>query len=98
MRKSDVMCPACHAGFQRIELTSVKGPSGNFHCPVCNRAIETLDGSKLIAYRLTVAPITEACGIAWNQSGALGAFHRREPRCMKYPSAIINLSAFTRRP
>ena len=54
MRKSDVMCPACHG----IELTSVKGPSGNFRCPVCSHAIETLDGSKLVAYRLTVAPVT----------------------------------------
>jgi hypothetical protein len=59
MSKSDVMCPACHAGFQRIELTSVKGPSGNFRCPVCSHAIETLDGSKLVAYRLTVAPVME---------------------------------------
>ena len=60
MKKSDVMCPTCHAGFQRIELTSVKGPSGTFRCPICGRPIETLDGSKVVAYRLTVAPLTEA--------------------------------------
>jgi len=59
MRKSDGMCPACHAGFQRIELTSFKGSSGNLRCPVCSHVIETLDGSKLVAYRLTVAPVTQ---------------------------------------
>jgi predicted Zn finger-like uncharacterized protein len=59
MRKSDVTCPACHAGFQRIELASVKGTSANLRCPVCSNVIETLDGSKLVAYRLTVAPVTQ---------------------------------------
>jgi len=57
MRKSDVICPACHAGFQRIELTSAKGRSGNFCCPVCSHLIESLDDSTLVAYRLTVNPI-----------------------------------------
>lgn len=60
MRKSDVMCPTCHAGFQRIELTFVKGRCGNFRCLVCSHAIETLDGSRLVAYRLTQAFATRA--------------------------------------
>ena len=57
MRKTDVSCPACHAGFQRIELTSAKGRSGNFCCPVCSHLIESLGGLKPVAYRLTVNPV-----------------------------------------
>ena len=56
MKKTDVQCPDCAAGYRRIELISARGNAGVFRCQVCNRALETLDGSTEIAYRLTVVP------------------------------------------
>jgi predicted Zn finger-like uncharacterized protein len=56
MRKDDVICPECHAGFRRIELASRRGHAGEFRCPLCQRVLEVSDGSTDIAYRLTVAP------------------------------------------
>ena len=56
MRKGDVICPECNAGFRRIELDSRRGHAGEFHCPLCNRVLEVFDGTTEIAYRLTVAP------------------------------------------
>ena len=56
MRKSDVICPECGAGFRRIELGSRRGTEGEFRCPLCDHLLEALDGSKEVAYRLTVAP------------------------------------------
>lgn len=56
MKKRDVTCPDCHAGFRRIELTSRRGTEGEFKCPLCHRLLEVSDGSTDIAYRLTVAP------------------------------------------
>jgi transposase-like protein len=56
MRKGDVICPECGAGFHRIELGSRRGTTGEFRCPLCNRLLEVFDGSTEVAYRLTVAP------------------------------------------
>jgi hypothetical protein len=56
MRKADVICPACKAGFRRIELVSQNGIEGCVRCPLCDALLEVLDGSTEVAYRLTVAP------------------------------------------
>ncbi len=58
MKKSDVTCPACNAGYRRIELTSRRGERGEFRCLLCNHVIELLDGSTEVAIRLTVPPET----------------------------------------
>jgi len=57
MEKTDAICPNCHAGFQRIELSSRHGTKGEYRCPVCDHVIEVIDGSREIAYRLTVRPV-----------------------------------------
>jgi transposase-like protein len=56
MRRGDVICPQCKAGFRRIELASRKGVAGEYRCPLCQYLLEVFDGSTDIAYRLTVAP------------------------------------------
>jgi transposase-like protein len=56
MKKSDVTCPNCHAGYRRIELTSRSGTKGEFRCLLCDQVLETFDGSSDIAIRLTVQP------------------------------------------
>jgi transposase-like protein len=56
MRKSDVICPNCNAGYRRIELMSKAGPKGEFRCLLCNRLLEVFDGKTEIALRLTVQP------------------------------------------
>jgi uncharacterized Zn-finger protein len=56
MRKDDVMCPACKAGFRRIEVVSRRGSAGEVRCPLCDGLLEVVDGSTEVAYRLTVAP------------------------------------------
>jgi hypothetical protein len=56
MRKSDVICPGCHAGYRRIELISRPGESGEFRCLSCNHLLEVFDGSREVALRLTVQP------------------------------------------
>jgi hypothetical protein len=56
MRKSDLTCPDCNAGYRRVELTSKKGLRGEFHCLACDHVLETLDGCTEIAIRLTVQP------------------------------------------
>ena len=58
MRKSDVTCPKCHAGYRRIELISRPGESGEFRCLTCNHLLEVFDGSHEVAVRLTVQPET----------------------------------------
>jgi len=35
MKKGDVTCPECHAGFRRIELSSRRGIVGQYRCPLC---------------------------------------------------------------
>jgi transposase-like protein len=56
MIKGDVTCPECGAGFRRIELLSRQGSKGEIRCPTCDGILEVLDGSRLVAYRLTVQP------------------------------------------
>ena len=56
MRRGDVICPQCNAGFRRIELSSRPGVAGEYRCPLCHYVLEVFDGSTDIAYRLTVAP------------------------------------------
>lgn len=54
--------PHCGAGFRRIELSSKSRDKGEYRCPVCDTALETFDGTKLIAYRLTIQPSIRALG------------------------------------
>jgi transposase-like protein len=56
MKKSDVTCPECGAGYRRIELATRKGTKGEYRCLVCNHLLETFDGSTEVALRLTVQP------------------------------------------
>jgi transposase-like protein len=56
MKKSDVTCPSCNAGYRRIELISRRGARGEFRCLLCDQVIELLDGSTEVVIRLTVQP------------------------------------------
>jgi transposase-like protein len=56
MKKDDVTCPECGAGFRRLELTSRSGTRGEYRCPACNAVLEKFDGGVLVAYRLTIQP------------------------------------------
>jgi transposase-like protein len=56
MKKSDVICPECSAGYRRIELTSKTGSKGEYRCLLCDHVLEVFDGSTDIAIRLTVQP------------------------------------------
>jgi transposase-like protein len=60
MRKSDVTCPKCHAGYRRVELVSKKGSRGEFRCLVCDQLLEVFDGSTDVAMRLTIQPVFNA--------------------------------------
>jgi hypothetical protein len=56
MRKSDIICPKCSAGYRRIELMSGKGTKGEFRCLICDHLLESFEGSTSVAIRLTVQP------------------------------------------
>ena len=56
MKKSDLTCPTCHAGYRRIELTSRPGAKGEYRCMFCDQVLERFDGSTDVAIRLTVQP------------------------------------------
>jgi hypothetical protein len=56
MKKSDVICSECSAGYRRIELAARPGKQGEFRCLVCNHLLERFDGSREVAIRLTVVP------------------------------------------
>ena len=56
MRKSDVVCPKCNAGYRRIELATRPGTQGEFRCRICGHVLELFDGSSEVALRLTVPP------------------------------------------
>ena len=56
MRKSDVICPKCKAGYRRIELMTRPGTGGEFRCLTCDHLLEVFDGSTEVALRLTVQP------------------------------------------
>jgi transposase-like protein len=63
MRKSDVACPRCKAGYRRIELMTRPGSRGEFRCLLCENILEVFDGSTEVALRLTVQPEK-----AWNNA------------------------------
>jgi transposase-like protein len=56
MKMGSAVCPKCRAGFRRVELESESGSNGEYRCPLCDNLLETFDGSRLIAYRLTIVP------------------------------------------
>ena len=56
MRKSDVICPKCRAGYRRIELVTKPGTRGEFHCLTYNHLLEVFDGLTEVALRLAVPP------------------------------------------
>jgi hypothetical protein len=56
MKKSDVQCPKCDAGYRRIEVSTMRGQPGEYQCLICNHLLETFDGQTHVAYRLTVQP------------------------------------------
>jgi transposase-like protein len=56
MRKSDIICPECGAGYRRIEVASGNRTKGDFRCLSCNHVLEIFDGSTEIAIRLTIQP------------------------------------------
>jgi transposase-like protein len=60
MKKDDVTCHPCSAGFRRLELQSTRGAEGEYNCPTCGEVLEAFDGSTLVAYRLTVPPSIRA--------------------------------------
>jgi len=56
MKKGDVTCPNCGAGFRRLDLSSAPGAKGEYHCPVCDTALELFDGSKLVTVSRSSLP------------------------------------------
>jgi transposase-like protein len=56
MKKSDIICPNCSAGYRRVELASGHGVKGEFRCLLCDQLLEVFDGTTEIAIRLTVQP------------------------------------------
>jgi len=61
MKKSDMTCSKCGAGFQRLELeaVSVLPSNGEFRCPICDEFVERFNGNKVVAYRLAMRPSTK---------------------------------------
>jgi hypothetical protein len=49
MRKSDVICPECSAGYRRIELAARPGKLGEFRCLICDHVLELFDDSREVA-------------------------------------------------
>lgn len=62
MKRTDVICADCGAGYRRIKVASGPGKSGAYRCLVCDRILEMFDGSRNVAYRLTIQPITAKRG------------------------------------
>ena len=62
MKKDDVTCSECGAGFRRLELEIPKqlGARGEYRCPACGKLLEKFDGSVFVAYRLTIQPSIRA--------------------------------------
>jgi uncharacterized Zn finger protein len=56
MKKSDLTCSECGAGYRRIELVSQNGSTGEFRCLTCGHLLEIFNGSTEVALRLTVQP------------------------------------------
>lgn len=60
MKKGDVTCTECGAGFRRIELSSLPGTEGEYCCAACGHLLEKFLGDRLVEYRLTVQPPIKA--------------------------------------
>jgi len=56
MKKSDIICPNCSAGYRRVELASGERSIGEFRCLLCDHVLEVFDGTVEVAIRLTVQP------------------------------------------
>jgi len=56
MKKGDVTCSECGAGFRRLELDVGPPTTGEYYCSACGHTLEVYDGSKHVAYRLTIQP------------------------------------------
>jgi uncharacterized Zn finger protein len=56
MKKSDIICPECGAGYRRLELVTRPGPKGEVRCLHCDHLLEVLDGKTDVAIRLTIQP------------------------------------------
>lgn len=56
MKKSDIICPNCSAGYRRVELASGEETTGEFRCLLCDHVLEVFDGTAEVAIRLTVQP------------------------------------------
>jgi hypothetical protein len=56
MKKSDIICPNCNAGYRRVELASGARTTGEFRCLLCDHVLEVFDGTAEVAIRLTVQP------------------------------------------
>ncbi len=64
MRKSDIICPNCSAGYRRVELASGARTTGEFRCLLCDHVLEVFDGTTEVAIRLTVQPERTFQGIS----------------------------------
>lgn len=60
MKKGDVTCSACGAGFRRLELATIPANHGEYRCPACDEIVEKFDGHAFIAYRMTIQPSMKA--------------------------------------
>jgi len=68
MKETDVICPICSAGYQRIQLESREGRPGEYQCLICDHLLEVFDGSVEVAYRLTVQPVSAPRHVAHHPS------------------------------
>jgi transposase-like protein len=64
MRKSDIICPNCGAGYRRVELASGTRTTGEYRCLLCDQVLEVFDGTTEVAIRLTVQPERTFQGIS----------------------------------
>jgi hypothetical protein len=63
MKKTNITCPGCGAGFARIELNAKpSAPQGAYHCPACGQMLEQLPESNFVGYRMTVSPTIKGLG------------------------------------
>jgi hypothetical protein len=57
MKKTDVTCSECGAGFVRVEIdATANAPQGAYHCSACGHLLEQFLDGKIVAYRMTVRP------------------------------------------
>jgi hypothetical protein len=64
MKKSDIICPNCGAGYRRVELASGARTTGEFRCLLCDHVLEVFNGTTEVAIRLTVQPERTFQGIS----------------------------------